>query len=141
MPELEIARWLNGKPVTLASLKGKVVVLGVWSGYLTEKEKVFAQLSEMERQYQGQGLAVAAVVYPSWDETYVRKLLIAARADYPVGLIEMRSHTSPFRSGVLTNLVSMVGSVPYLVIDRKGFAKPVSQSNQLDAEVRQALGR
>lgn len=136
MPEPEVARWLNGRPTTLASLRGKVILLGLWSGYSGDKHKIFAQLAEIERQHRGRGLAVMVVVCPPWDETYVRKLLLEAKADYPVGLVRAQP-----RSGSLPRFVSAVGPASYYVIDRNGFTKPSSQSSGVEAEIEQALGK
>ena len=30
-PELQVSNWINGSPATLASLKGKIVVLDFWA--------------------------------------------------------------------------------------------------------------
>ena len=140
-PELPIARWLSGKPVTLASLRGKVVVLAFLSSYQTNSDRLFGRLLELDRRYRSRGLATLSVVLPPWDETYLRKLISAAHPTYPVGLYDSRIGANRPRSSPLARLMDAAGQSEMYIIDRKGFARPVSDYSKIEAEIEKALAR
>jgi hypothetical protein len=140
-PELPIARWLSGKPMTFASLRGRVVLLGFWMCYQTNNDRLFERLVDLDRRYRSRGLATVSVVLLSWDETYMRKLLSAARPTYPVGLYDSRIGANQPRSSPLTKFTEAAGLSDLYVVDRKGFARSVSDYSKVEVEIEKALAR
>ena len=140
-PELAIARWLSGKPVTLTSLRGKVVVLAFWTSYQTNGDRLFGRLVELDRRYRSRGLATVSIVLPPCDETYMRKLLSAARPTYPVGLYDSRIGANRPRSSPLVKFTDAAGLSDLYIVDRKGFARPVSDYSKVEVEIEKALAR
>lgn len=55
------ARSLDGQPVSLASLRGKVVVLNIWATWCRPCRTEMPALERLHRQLGNQGLAVVAV--------------------------------------------------------------------------------
>ncbi|MGE5293310.1 MAG: redoxin domain-containing protein, partial [Solirubrobacterales bacterium] len=60
-PELQVAEWVKGEPVTLAELKGKVVLLDFWGTWCGPCRRALPGLAELHRKYAGDGLVIVAV--------------------------------------------------------------------------------
>jgi thiol-disulfide isomerase/thioredoxin len=60
-PELQVAEWAKGKPVTLAELKGKVVLLDFWGLWCGPCRRALPGLTELHKKYAGDGLSIIAV--------------------------------------------------------------------------------
>ncbi len=58
-PELKIAQWYNSKPITMAQLQGKVVLLQMC--FVVPQESVLLPLSELYKTYHSQGLEIIAI--------------------------------------------------------------------------------
>jgi len=60
-PELQVAEWVKGKSVTLAELKGKVVLLDFWGIWCGPCRRALPGLTELHRKYARDGLVIIAV--------------------------------------------------------------------------------
>ncbi len=60
-PELQVAEWVKGQPVTLAELKGKVVLLDFWGLWCGPCRQAWPRLAELHKKYARAGLVVIAV--------------------------------------------------------------------------------
>jgi thiol-disulfide isomerase/thioredoxin len=60
-PALQVAEWIKGKPVTLAELKGKVVLLDFWGLWCGPCRRTLPGLTELHKKYAGDGLVIIAV--------------------------------------------------------------------------------
>jgi thiol-disulfide isomerase/thioredoxin len=60
-PELQVAEWVKGKPVTLAELKGKVVLLDFWGLWCSRCRGALPRLAELHRKYARDGLVIIAI--------------------------------------------------------------------------------
>lgn len=133
VPELAIARWIEGKPVTLKSLRGKIVLLHFWSAtpYL---EDSFSQLLDSYKGFKSRGVVLVSVLVPGYDETYLRKVLLQQKMDHSIGL----AHVDQLRQTWVPYLKT--ASSWLFLIDRKGLATPLAPGD-LDAEINKALAR
>ncbi|WP_114689521.1 TlpA disulfide reductase family protein [Polynucleobacter necessarius] len=52
---------LSGKPVDLANLKGKVVVVNFWTRWCEPCREEFEELTQLQESYKSKGLVVLAV--------------------------------------------------------------------------------
>jgi len=60
-PELAVGEWVKGEPVTLAELKGKVVLLDFWGLWCGPCRKAMPKLVELHEKYARDGLVVIAM--------------------------------------------------------------------------------
>lgn len=57
-PELKVSRWLEAQPMTLASLRGKVVVLDFWAMWCGPCVTAFPHWRELQQKYESRSLMV-----------------------------------------------------------------------------------
>ncbi len=62
-PEWQATHWLNSKPLTLAELRGKVVLVRWWTAGCPYCEATAPALREFDRTYGGRGLAVVGMYH------------------------------------------------------------------------------
>ncbi|MFT4074307.1 MAG: cytochrome c biogenesis protein DipZ [Asticcacaulis sp.] len=89
MPELDGAGlWLNSKPLTRESLKGKVVVVDFWTYSCINCLRTLPYVKAWDAKYRDQGLVVIGIHTPEFafekDERNVRKALKDLGITYPV---------------------------------------------------------
>ncbi|MEW4455278.1 redoxin family protein [Bremerella sp. JC817] len=61
MHPFEVDAWLNGEPIDLASMKGKVVLLDFWAIWCHPCIKALPHLNELQQKYGDKGLQVIGV--------------------------------------------------------------------------------
>ena len=90
---LKIAAWLNtpgGRPLSLASLKGKVVLVDFWTYSCINCQRALPHLEAWYREYSKYGLVVIGVHTPEFAfERVIGNVRRAARSlgvDYPVAI-------------------------------------------------------
>lgn len=88
-PEWGGITWIQGGPLTLASLKGKVVLLRFWLGNCLYCVRSAPALSSLQEQYRDRGLVVVGLHHPKSQEGRDLKW-VAGKAgelgfDFPVG--------------------------------------------------------
>jgi thiol-disulfide isomerase/thioredoxin len=80
--------WINSKPLTLAELKGKVVLLDFWTYSCINCLRTLPALKEMWRKYKNQGLVIIGIHTPEFefeeDIENVRKAVKKQGIEYPV---------------------------------------------------------
>lgn len=133
-PELVIDRWLQGKPVTITSLRGKVVVLYFWGAWPSDESTVL-ELVSLDKEYKNRGLAVISVLLPPFDETYMRKVILEKHVEYPIGV-------DPGAGRESKNLYAYDQTSRQLLflIDRKGMAIGFKDASALRSAIEAALG-
>jgi len=60
-PALDVAGWVSPEPLTLAALKGKVVVLDFWGIFCAPCKKLMPHLNQLYEKHRGEGLVVIGV--------------------------------------------------------------------------------
>lgn len=71
------AEWLNSKPLTLDDLRGKVVLLDIWTFDCWNCYRSFPWLNGLEAKYESQGLQVIGVHSPEFEHEQDRAKLIS----------------------------------------------------------------
>ncbi len=83
-PEISL-RDLNGKPLTLADYKGKVVLLDFWATWCTPCRGEIPHFVEFQNNYHDQGLQVIGVSMDD-DAKPVAEFYQQYKMNYPVGM-------------------------------------------------------
>jgi thiol-disulfide isomerase/thioredoxin len=91
LPEFQgISQWLNSSPLTLASLKGQVVLVQFWTYSCINCQRTLPYIVRWHRQYANQGLKVIGVHTPEFgferDANNVKQALQKNKITYPVPL-------------------------------------------------------
>jgi len=60
-PEIAVADWIEQKPATLRSLRGRVVLLDFWALWCTPCHAALPHIGEWQKKYEGRGLSVVAL--------------------------------------------------------------------------------
>lgn len=66
-PELQKGEWVNSKPLTLESLKGKVVLVDFWTFGCYNCRNTLPTLKKFDEKYREQGLTIVGVHTPEFD--------------------------------------------------------------------------
>ena len=85
-----IEAWLNSEPLTMASLKGKVVLVDFWTYSCINCVRTLPYITELDRKYRDKGLTIIGVHSPEFEFEKNKKNVAAALIHhdikYPVAL-------------------------------------------------------
>jgi cytochrome c biogenesis protein CcdA/thiol-disulfide isomerase/thioredoxin len=89
-PEFAKLQWLNSPPLTMAQLKGKVVLVDFWTYSCINCVRTLPYLTGWDREYRDKGLVIVSIHSPEFafekDAGNVRKALARHGIAYPVAL-------------------------------------------------------
>jgi cytochrome c biogenesis protein CcmG/thiol:disulfide interchange protein DsbE len=129
-PEISARQWINSKtPLTLADLRGKVVVVDFWATWCAPCVAQIPRLNKLQRQYAGKNFQLLSLVregHQTMDPFQVKQ-----EVDYPIGL----------ESGSLDNYA--ITQIPLaVVIDQTGRIIWVGESAwpEMDKVIARAVG-
>lgn len=124
-PEIAVADWIEQKPATLASLRGRVVLLDFWALWCTPCHAALPHIAEWQEKYKERGLSVVAL-------TEYRNTVNGRRVRTPQEVGELRrfkrASRLPFGFAVADTLETAnaygVTTIPVAVlIDRRGVVR------------------
>jgi thiol-disulfide isomerase/thioredoxin len=122
---------IQGKQVTLPSLKGKTVLLDFWTTWCEACRADGSALDKLYAKYGGQNLEIIAISV-SEDRAIVEKFLKQHRHSYQIVLTSENEMPRPFQIGVLPT---------YIVIERDGNIAGVVEGDQGFSDLRKMLKR
>lgn len=85
-----IETWLNSKPLTMESLKGRVVLIDFWTYSCINCVRTLPYITKWDRQYRDKGLVIIGVHAPEFefekDVNNIRNALSVHNIEYPVAV-------------------------------------------------------
>jgi thiol-disulfide isomerase/thioredoxin len=138
-PELLIAKWLDQTPATLASLRGRVVLLDFWANWCGPCLDAFPALNTLQEDYKDKGLVVLGVtkfygqadgytdVDHDFELSFLQRFKRAHRVSYSFAVADKDDNHRNYG----------VKEIPTTVlIDRKGVVRMIDVGSGDDAELR-----
>lgn len=114
----------SGKPVSLASLKGQIVLVNFWASWCGPCRKEMPILEQLNRQYRGKGVTLVGVnVEP--DSAAAADWLKATPVSFPI-LFDVDSTVS--------KLYQVEGMPNTVILDRKGNVRYIHRGYRAGAE-------
>ena len=68
--------WINSKPISMVDLKGKVILIDMWTFDCWNCYRSFPWLNSLEKKYQKKGFQIIGVHSPEFDHEKVRQNVI-----------------------------------------------------------------
>lgn len=130
-------RTLAGEPVSLDSLRGRVVLLDFWATWCAPCRRSMPELQVLHERHAAQGLTVLGVSIDENAEAKVRRFIRAQRFGYPIAI---DAATSPAWQAYRVKAIPAV-----FLIDRAGrviaqWTGGAPDARELAATVERALG-
>ena len=92
-PELQLRATLNGRGLSIASLRGSVVLLDFWGVWCGPCKKLTPVMKELHRKYADQGLVVLGV-HTDRDAHKVAGYVKQHNIEYPIGIEAQGNRTA-----------------------------------------------
>jgi thiol-disulfide isomerase/thioredoxin len=105
------AKYLDGKPLDLATEKGNVIFLNVWATWCGPCRFETPELQALQTQYAGKGLKVIGVSVDEGETAAVKTFVTEQKITYPIAV-------DP--EGRIANLLQTTVLPTSLLLDRKG---------------------
>ncbi len=87
-PELSAGDWINSEPLTLKSLRGRVVLIDFWTFGCYNCRNTLPSLKRWDKAYRDRGLTIVGVHSPEFDEErkveHLRREVASLGIKYPV---------------------------------------------------------
>jgi thiol-disulfide isomerase/thioredoxin len=124
-PEISIAHWIGGEPVSLAQLRGQVVLLEFWATWCKPCHEMFPKLRELQDEHAARGLNILALTRHylayggsadarSEELALIRQFATERDVRFPVGVAEDER---------LQSLYGATGLPAVALIDRRGIVR------------------
>ena len=124
-PEISIAKWINSEPLSLAALRGRVVLLEFWATWCQPCAEMIPTLKQLDDEYAARGLVIIPLTryylaYQGTEEEkakeveLIRNYVNGHEIKFPVGVAEDEHTQELYGANGLPSLV---------LIDRQGLVR------------------
>ena len=134
-PELEVSQWLHGDAITLAELKGKVVVLHFWTGQLAGNVEAVEFLNILQEQYGEKGLVCIGIHEFTAQMDELSEIIRENRPAYYVAVDEESSVASA--KGVTFDKYAITEPSGFIAIDGDGINHGYVTDQGLEEKIRE----
>ena len=134
-PELEVSQWLHGDAITLAELKGKVVVLHFWTGQLAGNVEAVEFLNILQEQYGEKGLVCIGIHEFTAQVDELSEIIRENRPAYYVAVDEESSVASA--KGVTFDKYAITEPSGFIAIDGDGINHGYVTDQGLEEKIRE----
>ena len=119
-PKLQGSMWLNvARPLTLDSLRGKVVLLDFWSIHCPPCIEAFPSIEALHNKFKNEGLVVIGVCSGWGDEKRLDSFLAEHDVTYP-NMVDTELQIADLRTGYTSRSYVLDANPSYALIDRAG---------------------
>ena len=144
-PEFSL-RGLNGRTLTLSSLRGKVVLLDFWASWCAPCVAGLPRLLALESRLRGQGFVIVSVALDNADSTNknpegkLRRFIAAHRVDFAVTEITPSfsreyGKVLGLKGGIVANGLVAANLPSWILIDRYGAIRAIHKSSEEEPKV------
>ena len=139
-PELDVTWWLHGEPVTLAELRGKVVVLHFWQegNWIDPRLEFIRFLNALKREYGKDGVAFIAIHESTAQVDGLKKRIKEKEAAYRIA-VDKESSVIGANGVTFDKYAIQYYTTNLIVIDKKGFAHTYVQDVNLEETIRRLI--
>jgi thiol-disulfide isomerase/thioredoxin len=142
-PEFSVQTWINSDPITLASLRGSVVLLEFWATWCKPCQLMFPKLKKLHDDHHSQGLIILALTR----HYFAQRGTASSEADELelIGSV-LKNNGVEFPVGVAADeriqiLYGAMGVPTLALIDRKGIVRYADFGDGADNRFDQILSR
>ena len=142
-PEISVKEWINGEAASLASLRGRVVLLEFWATWCQPCREMFPKLRKLDEEYRERGLEVIALT-----RHYLASRDTASSLAEELELMRsvVAQHDLKFRVGVAEDertqeLYGATGLPTLALVDRTGVVRYAHFGGGEDARFNRILNR
>lgn len=140
-PEISIQTWIQGEPVTLRELRGRVVLLEFWATWCKPCQEMFPKLRRLDEEYRERGLEIIALT-----RHYMAYRATAESKEQELELMRKMTgeHGLSFRIGVaederVQEEYGATGLPTLALIDRRGIVRYAHFGGGVDPKFEETL--
>ena len=132
-PELTVAEWLSGPPVSVEDMKGKTVVVHFWTLNHNHHVRQIRLLQILQEVYRDKGLACVAICPAAVDVETIKQHIADQSLSYAIGLDRPTQVVGA--KGETSHQYAVGWGIPFVLIDTAGEITGGAWEHDLEAQI------